>query len=595
MRKRVPLADNKPRILVLGGRVSDSMPIRALLEQAFEVDIVSSPADAIHSLRQHEYDAVFSDVGDFLPLERGLVGEQAAMVLNTIGEGACVVNEEGRLTWSNNRMRTFTPEVIEKVKQICSQARLIFTKQTSNVSSSTVQRSKKFTFQEKDRYFEVMASPVVDRDERIHRVVAVVWDATSGRRLQRKIDAIDAAGRELARIDGEEIKKLAPGQRLKLLQDKIIRFSKDLMHFDHFAIRLLDRRCNKLEVVISEGLPAEALEIDLYAQPEGNGISGYVAATGRSYICHDTEKDGRYVLGLTHCKSSLTVPLMLFDEVVGVYNVESETVGAFSEDDRQFAEIFGRYVALTLHILDLLVTERFTTSDQITGSVVQEMSQPLNDIVTHSQTLIEEYIGNDSMRKRLNAIVDCVHSIRNTLSDAKAGPKAVIGAGKNDVPTHQDDLVGKRVLVADDEANIRQTIKGILVKHGCICEICKDGYEATMLLETQPFDLVLSDIKMPYRNGYEIFAAAKRVNEHLPVVLMTGFGYDPHHSIVRASQEGLSSVLFKPFEVKHLLAEIRKAMGIDCKTDADSANTGQSESDENESAKRAAADGQPGS
>jgi len=181
-----------------------------------------------------------------------------------------------------------------------------------------------------------MVSPVLDRDNQVNQVVAVVWDATSGRRLQRKIDAIDAAGRELARIESEAIKALAPGERLKLLQEKIIKYSKDLMHFDHFAIRLLNKRNNKLEVVIAEGLPPEALEIDLYAEPEGNGISGYVAATGRSYICHDTEKDPRYVLGLTHCKSSLTVALNLFGETVGVYNVESSTVGAFSEDDRQF-------------------------------------------------------------------------------------------------------------------------------------------------------------------------------------------------------------------------------------------------------------------
>ena len=51
--------------------------------------------------------------------------------------------------------------------------------------------------------------------------------------------------------------------------------------------------------------------------------------------------------------------------------------------------------------------------------------------------------------------------------------------------------------------------------------------------------------------------------DHLdvPVVLMTGFGYDPHHSIVRASQEGLQAVLFKPFPVDRLLDEVRKAVG----------------------------------
>ncbi|WP_216074523.1 hypothetical protein, partial [Acinetobacter baumannii] len=71
-----------------------------------------------------------------------------------------------------------------------------------------------------------------------------------------------------------------------------------LMHFDHFAIRLLDRKANKLEVVISQGLPPDALNIELFASPEGNGISGYVASTGRSYICPDVERDPRYVMGL---------------------------------------------------------------------------------------------------------------------------------------------------------------------------------------------------------------------------------------------------------------------------------------------------------
>jgi DNA-binding NtrC family response regulator len=41
---------------------------------------------------------------------------------------------------------------------------------------------------------------------------------------------------------------------------------------------------------------------------------------------------------------------------------------------------------------------------------------------------------------------------------------------------------------------------------------------------------------------------------------MTGFGYDPNHNIVRASQEGLAAVLFKPFKVDQMLQEVRKAL-----------------------------------
>ena len=275
----------------------------------------------------------------------------------------------------------------------------------------------------------MIASPVVDDRSTVRQVVVVVWDATSGRRLQQKIDAIDSAGSELVRIEGEAVADLSPDQRLRLLRDKIIRYSKDLMHFDHFAVRLLDKRTNKLDLVIAEGLPTEALEIDLYAQPEGNGISGYVASTGRSYICHDIEKDPRYVLGIEHAHSSLTVPLRLHDQVVGVYNVESNQVGSFNEDDRQFAEIFGRYVGLALNILDLLVVERRTTTGRMANSVVQEMAQPLNDIVTEAQMLIEEYIGDDTMRNRLNKIVDHVGMLRHTLKDVAAGPNTVLGMG----------------------------------------------------------------------------------------------------------------------------------------------------------------------
>ena len=557
------MADDPLRLLILGNVSAERQAIVASLQTLFNVDVVERVDDALEALRHGKYSAVLTDVGAFLPLERELVGEKAALVLNTIGEGVIIVDADGRCAWSNKRMRSFAPEVIEKVKQICLQARQIFCRQLESNAPDTPPHSRKFTCQFGDRYYELITSPVSDERSSVGQVVAVVWDATSGRQLQQKLDAIDAAGRELARLESDAITRLKPNERLQLLQDKIIRYSKDLMRFDHFTVRLLEKRTNKLEVVISEGLPTEALQIDLYAQPEGNGISGYVAATGRSYICHDTEKDSRYVQGLDHCKSSLTVPLKLYDKVIGIYNIESDSIGTFNEDDRQFAEIFARYVAIALNILDLLVVERYTTTGQLADSVVQEMAQPLNDIVTEAQTLMEEYIGDDTMRGRLHRIVDYVEAIRSAARDVAAGPQAVLGSHGPDAEPEHRRLKAKRVLVADDEPNIRATLCDVLRKHGCECDMCKDGYEAINLIESRDYDLIVSDIKMPYRNGYEIFAAAQRKRDDLPVILMTGFGYDPNHSIVRASQEGLASVLFKPFKVDQLLEDVFAALGVE--------------------------------
>jgi two-component system, sensor histidine kinase SagS len=61
-------------------------------------------------------------------------------------------------------------------------------------------------------------------------------------------------------------------------------------------------------------------------------------------------------------------------------------------------------------------------------------------------------------------------------------------------------------------------------------------------------------------NGYDCFVKLREIHEHLEVILMTGFGYDPAHCIVKARQQGLRSVLYKPFRLDQLLAEVEKAV-----------------------------------
>ena len=96
--------------------------------------------------------------------------------------------------------------------------------------------------------------------------------------------------------------------------------------------------------------------------------------------------------------------------------------------------------------------------------------------------------------------------------------------------------------------------------YGCEVTVASDGTTAINQLAEASFDLVLSDIKMPGKSGYDVFAAAKNANAKTPVILMTGFGYDPNHTIVRARREGLAAVLFKPFKVDQLLSEVRTAL-----------------------------------
>ena len=73
---------------------------------------------------------------------------------------------------------------------------------------------------------------------------------------------------------------------------------------------------------------------------------------------------------------------------------------------------------------------------------------------------------------------------------------------------------------------------------------------------------VIADIRMPDMSGYDFLLKLQEAMdvEPLPLILMTGFGYDPGHSIVKARQAGVTDVLYKPFRLDQLLATVEKVV-----------------------------------
>src|SRR5262249_25237086 len=158
-------------------------------------------------------------------------------------------------------------------------------------------------------------------------------------------------------------------ERIELLKLNIRKFTHDLLHYDVVEIRLLDRQTGRLEPLLEDGMTPEAARRVLYARAEGNGVTGFVAATGKSYLCPDTATDPLYIEGASGARSSLTVALTVGDQVLGTFNVESPNPHAFGEQDLQFAEIFSREVAQALHTLELLSAEKRSTASQSVEAV----------------------------------------------------------------------------------------------------------------------------------------------------------------------------------------------------------------------------------
>lgn len=494
------------------------------------------------------------------------VERDAGLVVEALAQGLCVCEPDGRVVLANQMYRECSSAIHKRIAELCQRASSAF---AADVPPGKVrQRIYRVHLSKRDRSFEVVISPLTGTA----RVVALVRDTTNQERMRRKILTIDRAGSELVRLEADAVQTLHVAERLKLLESKVVRFAHDLLHFDHFAIRVLNDKSNELELVMSAGLSPRALSIQLYAQSENNGISGHVAATGEPYLCSDTSKDPRYVYGMDQAGSSLTVPLRLFDRVVGIFNVESNTVNAFTNNDRQFAEIFGRYIAMALHILNLLIIERYTTSQKTTGTVQGELSEPLNDLVVEAEALKDTPMDPEVAR-HVERIIKDVERIRKRIKSVSRGPQTLLGSDEAEIPREIDPVLdGKRILVVENEEEISGTIRGVLTRRGCGVTVCNDATSAMKLLKQwevsqdpdQGFDLVFSDINLGDATGYQVFAAAKQASRNIPVILMTGFGYDPHHSIVRASQEGLHCVLFKPFTIGKMVDEVKRAMSQEC-------------------------------
>jgi CheY-like chemotaxis protein len=369
---------------------------------------------------------------------------------------------------------------------------------------------------------------------------------------QQKLDALHKAGRELAALSADQLADMSVAERIEMLKLNIRRFTRDLLHYEVIEIRLLDARTGRLEPLLQEGMMPLAAERVLLARGEGEGVTGRVAATGKSYLCPDTTADALYLPGAPGAHSSLTVPLIYRDKVIGTFNVESPRPNAFDAADLQFAELFGHEIAAALHTLELLQAEKSSSASQSVEAISREVALPVDDILAAATSILERYIGHepeiaDKIRTilvRARAIKQCIQKVGEDI--APAGPSA---ASKEPI---LPALKGLRVLVADNDDRVRRSAHSLLGRWGCIVETARDGREAVTMARLSSYDAILADIRLPDISGDEVYRQLREAQPQARVILMTGYGYDPTHALVKARQEGLRFVLFKPFRVDQL-------------------------------------------
>ncbi len=112
-----------------------------------------------------------------------------------------------------------------------------------------------------------------------------------------------------------------------------------------------------------------------------------------------------------------------------------------------------------------------------------------------------------------------------------------------------------RILVVDDDEELREMICNFLTYRGCYLETACDGVDACSALERSTFHMVITDIYMPRMNGLELLDTIKQKYAHLLTLAMTGF---PNSDITtKVTEKGACDCLVKPFALNQLLSSIK--------------------------------------
>ncbi len=132
------------------------------------------------------------------------------------------------------------------------------------------------------------------------------------------------------------------------------------------------------------------------------------------------------------------------------------------------------------------------------------------------------------------------------------------------------ELVGKRLLIVDDEPLFLQTTCQLLQKEGADCKTAVDATSALSQLETHDFDLILTDLNMPGNLRWELLQAGRQRWSHVPMIVITGVPSLP--SAIESLRLGVTDYLLKPVAFPELLGSIHRTLASSSKSQASPAS-----------------------
>ena len=119
-----------------------------------------------------------------------------------------------------------------------------------------------------------------------------------------------------------------------------------------------------------------------------------------------------------------------------------------------------------------------------------------------------------------------------------------------------------RVLIADDEPNILISLEFLMKREGHTVSVARDGNEALAAIQRERPDLVLLDVMMPGKTGFDVCQAVRADDKlaSVKILMLTAKGRDT--DLAKGTALGADAYMTKPFSTKELAAKVREMLGV---------------------------------
>ena len=118
----------------------------------------------------------------------------------------------------------------------------------------------------------------------------------------------------------------------------------------------------------------------------------------------------------------------------------------------------------------------------------------------------------------------------------------------------------KKILVVDDKANNVLSLEFLMKQAGYDVRTASDGEEALATIEADPPDLILLDVNMPTKNGFEVCETVRARNEwsHIRIIMLTAHGRDIERE--KGLALGADDYLTKPFAIREVVSKVQELL-----------------------------------